>query len=189
VRPAPRPWTQPDGWVQPPGWSSYGSATYAPCSTVPWYYDRATEPADGSTMYADVVAGLAMLSAQTGLVFTETNDPRRARLTISWGDVETEYPGAAAYGGRSGDEGFVVISNSDWWPTDAWPGFGIVRQSDGSYSVGHGWLIVHETMHALGMGHVDDTTAIMNPTAGATAFSAGDLDGLHTMYPSNPCPA
>lgn len=185
----PGPWTPPAGWVQPAGWASYGSATFVPCSTVPWYYDRAMQPASGSTMHADVVAGLAMLSSETGLVFAETADPARARLTISWDDVDARYPGAAAYGGRRGDSGFVVISRSNWWPTDEWPGFGIVTQPDGSYSVGRGWLIVHEAMHALGMAHVDDVTAVMNPDAGATAFNAGDLDGLHTMYPRTACPA
>lgn len=189
VRPALLPWSPPQGWVQPAGWSHLGSATYVPCSTVPWFYDRATEPASGSTMYADVAAGLAMLGAQTGLTFSETADPAQARLAISWGDVDAKHPGASGYGGFDGQDGYVVLSQSDWWPTDAWPGFGIVTQADGSYSAGRGWLVVHEAMHALGLGHVDDVTAVMNPVAGATALNAGDLDGLNTMYPHSPCPA
>jgi hypothetical protein len=62
-------------------------------------------------------------------------------------------------------------------------------QPDGSSAIGRGWLVVHETMHAIGMDHVNDVTAIMNPIAGeATALNGGDLDGLHTMYLNNPCP-
>ncbi|MFM7147739.1 MAG: matrixin family metalloprotease [Actinomycetales bacterium] len=53
-------------------------------------------------------------------------------------------------------------------------------------------LALHEIMHAMGFGHVTDFTSIMYPqgiTNGAGSLSAGDIDGLRTMYPSNPCPA
>ena len=190
IREAPQPWSPPAGWVQPAGWRYLApGATYVPCSTVPWYYDASSEPAGAVGMRAEVAGGLARLSAETGLVFTETTDRAEARLTFGWGDLTARNPDAAGIGGRYQGEGAVVFSTTHWWPTDQWPGYGIVQQPDGSYAIGRGWLVVHEVMHALGMGHVDDPTQIMNPIAGqATDLGAGDRDGLHTMYLNNPCP-
>ena len=185
ISPAPVRWSPPSGFVQPAGWSLLsGTATYFPCQTVPWYYDRSRQPANGGQIYSDVITGLEMLAAETGLVFAETADPAEAALTFRWGNVGT----AAATGGGAFGRGTVTFSVDDWWPTDQWPGFGIVRQPNGVYAAGHGWLGVHEVMHALGLGHVNDRTAVMNPVGGATAFNAGDLEGLHTLYKNNPCP-
>lgn len=188
VRPAAQPWTPPAGFV-PSGWAFFGrGATYAPCATVNWYYDRSREPAAAVGMHDEVVAGLAVLAAQTGLTFIETDNPIVSRLTYRWDELAGTYADAAGVGGRSGGQGSVTFNLDSWWPTDQWPGFGVIVQPDGSSSVGRGWLVVHETMHALGMAHVNDPTAVMNPVAGASAFSAGDLDGLRTMYLNNPCP-
>jgi hypothetical protein len=191
VRPAAQPWAPPAGWVQPANWATFrGGATYVPCSTVVWFYDRSQEPAAAVGMHDEVVGALARLSAETGLTFTETPDPTAAKLTIGWADLRADHGDAAGVGGRTGPRGFVQFSTTHWWPTDQWPGYGVDTQPDGSYAIGRGWLVVHEVMHALGMAHVDDPTQIMNAMAGqATALGAGDLDGLHTMYLNNPCPA
>ncbi len=190
VREAARPWRAPAGWVQPAGWLPYsGGATYIPCTTVLWYFDRTGEPAGAAGMHDEIAGSLARLSADTGLTFTETSDPAAARLTYSWGDLTSRYGEAAGVGGRRGSIGSVTFSSTHWWPTDQWPGYDRVVQPDGSSAIGRGWLVTHETMHALGMDHINDVTAIMNPIAGeATALNGGDLDGLHTMYLNNPCP-
>ena len=190
VREAPQPWSPPAGWVQPTGWAVFGGgATYVPCSTVQWFYDRSQEPVGAAGMGAEIEAALARLAAETGLAFGRTEDPAAANLTLSWDDLSGRYGEAAGVGGRSRGEGFVAFSTTHWWPTDQWPGFGVVYQPDGSYAVGRGWLVVHEVMHALGMDHVDDPTQVMNPVAGLYSdFGAGDRDGLRTMYLNNPCP-
>ncbi len=191
VREAPRPWTPPAGWAQPAGWAFFsGGATYVPCSTVQWYYDRPREPAGAAGMRAEIAGALPRLAAETGLAFTETADPSAANLIYDWDDLRGQYGDAAGVGGRSGDTGLVTFSTAHWWPTDQWPGYGVVTQPDGSRAVGRGWLVVHETMHALGLAHVNDPTQVMNPAAGLyTDFGAGDRDGLRTMYLNNPCPA
>ena len=190
VRQAPRPWSPPAGWVQPAGWSVFrGGATYAPCSTVAWHFDRSAEPAGAAGMRAEIEGALARLAEQTGLAFVETAEPSAAGLTFSWGDLSDRSVDAAGVGGRTGRQGFVTFSTTHWWPTDQWPGYGVVVQPNGTYAIGRGWLVVHETMHALGMDHVADPAAVMNPYAGATQFSAGDLDGLRTMYLDNACAA
>jgi hypothetical protein len=185
ISPTPVRWSPPAGFAQPAGWSLLGKqATYFPCQTIPWYYDRTSQPGNGGQIYSDTVTSLAMLSAETGLVFTETTDPAQAALTFRWANVGT----AAGTGGGANGVGFVNFSTTDWWPTDPWPGFAIVRQPNGVFAAGHGWLVVHEVMHAIGIGHVNDRTSVMNPVGGAIAFNAGDLDALHTMYKNNPCP-
>ena len=190
VREAPRPWSPPAGWTQPAGWRFFGGgATYVPCSTVAWFYDRAAEPAASVGMRGEIEGALARLAAETGLAFAETADPTAATLTFSWEALDGQYADAAGVGGRQRGEGFVTFNSRHWWPTDAWPGYGVVTQPDGSYAIGRGWLVVHEVMHALGLDHVDDPTQVMNPVAGLYSdLGVGDRDGLRTMYLNNPCP-
>lgn len=189
--PAPAPnggkqWTQPLGWVQPAGWTSlYSTAVYKSCSTVNWYWDRTGEPANSNRVHDTVQPALDMLSKETGLRFVETTDPNAAQLAYNWStDVDTRYPGAAAYGGGNyfTQRGHVTISPTHWWNTNDWLGLGMVTQPNGEYAGGNGWLIIHETMHVLGLGHVNDPAQVMNPVIQTMTFGAGDLDGLHTMY-------
>jgi len=191
VTPAPQPWSAPAGWVQPAGWSvQNGGATYLPCSTVKWYWDSSGEPTNRSGMRASTPEALAILAAETGLTFEETANPADATLTFRWGDF-SQYPNAAGTGGGNfrTQTGRVDFNANNWWTSNEWNGFGLVRQPDGRYATGNGWLIVHETMHALGLGHVDDPSEVMNPVLMTTALGAGDKDGLHTMYRNQPCPA
>ncbi len=184
ISPAPVRWSPPAGFV-PSGWSMLGNAaTYFPCQTVNWYYDRSNQPAGASQIYNDTITGLQMLSTETGLTFAETADPNAADLLFRFANTGT----AAGIGGGGFGKGTVTYSTTDWWPTDQWPGFGVVRQPNGTSAAGHGWLVVHEVMHAIGLGHVNDRSSVMNPVGGAIAFNAGDLDGLHTLYRNNPCP-
>jgi hypothetical protein len=194
VVPAPVAWRAPDGWVQPAGWSVIGwGAPFTPCSTVRWYVDRAGEPADRATTRDDVAAGLAVLATQTGLTFVETTDPEQATMTYKWADWGPDE--ASGRGGPTGmGRGEVTLNSADEWTKNDWAGLNMVTKqwSEGGMlwtwvMPGRGWLIVHETMHALGMGHVEDATQVMNPIASAAALGAGDLEGLHTMYLNMPC--
>lgn len=197
----PMPWTPPAGWVQPQGWSLISrGATYAPCATVNWYFDHAGETADRATMSQEVAAGLAFLVPETGLSFVETADPSQADLTFTWGDLTRYGPYVAGVGGPNGDgTASVAFSNNHWWTKDEWAGRGTVRVDDltrpGWYyvSVGRQSLVIHEVMHALGFGHVDDITSMMYPqgndNSNAGILNPTDREGLRTMYLNNPCPA
>lgn len=194
----PQPWTPPADWAQPSGWSLLGArATYIPCQTVDWYYDRTGESPDRNTMHDDIVAGLALLSAETGLTFTETTDPAQADLTFDWQDLAAQgWGGAEGLGGGANGEGEVSFAVNGDWTVNHWSGLGMVTREwdEGGYHwtwtlPGRGWLVIHETMHALGMGHIADPTQVMNPISYSAAFGAGDLDGLHTMYKNQQCPA
>jgi len=80
-----------------------------------------------------------------------------------------------------------------------------VRRADGSHDIGtgRGWLIVHEVLHSLGLGHSDEPGSIMAPTVSMTnvlgraerrkelraqprpGFSPGDLANIAAMYPQD----
>lgn len=166
------------------GWGlMLGEATIAPCTTVTWAYDASKQPAKAKTFKKDIEASLAILSKETGLTFAETQDYGNAQLRYDWDRI--------ASAGLGGTDGQVTISTTSDWPTDKYAGFKPFKPySKGNYHytsgpAGRGWLIVHETMHALGFDHVDDQKSIMAPVnRGQGKFTSGDLEGLHTVYRS-----
>jgi hypothetical protein len=193
ISPEPRAWAPPEGWVQPAGWSVFNAgATYLPCSTIPWFWDRTSEPADRTLVHDDVQRALDMISEKTGLTYVETVDRAAAKLTFNWSEqVDRDRPGASGFGGGywNSQMGTVSLSPTKWWAADAWRGFGVVTQPDGRYGSGNAWLIIHEVLHTLGMGHVNDPAQVMNPVNSRTDWGSGDVDGLYAVYRSQPCPA
>lgn len=197
----PQPWAPPAGWVQPTGWSLIAStATYPPCQTIPWSLDRTGESADRATMVQDIAAALAFLTPETGLTFVQTTDPKAALLTFAWGDLSSRGASVAGVGGPRGDgTASVTFSSSHWWTKDEWAGRGTVRVDNpnrpGWYytAPGRQSLVIHEVMHALGFGHVNDITSMMfpqgNDNSNAGILNPADREGLRTMYLNNPCPA
>lgn len=194
-------WSPPVGWTQPAGWSLLSSrATFTPCQRVDWYFDRTGETADRATMIDDIRAGLAFITPETGLAFTETANPADADLVFSWGNL-TSYGGDVAGWGRidGPGKGTVALSNTVDWTLDRWAGRGVVRYDlpdrPGWYQtrIGRQTLVIHEVLHTLGMGHVNDLTSIMYPqgvgNANAGILNPSDREGLRTMYLNNPCPA
>jgi len=197
---------EPQPWRPSPGqtftsWKPLGrQATYTPCQTIEWFFDTTGQPADRSTMRDDVVASLDQLAGITGLRFVETSSPQGADLTFSWRDLtEMGYAEASGVGGFTGPgEGWVAFSPTNEWTNDYWAGAQPKtrqwQEGQWIYTLsinGRQSLVTHEVMHALGFGHVEDFTSIMYPQSignGAGELSAGDLEGLRTMYPSDSCP-
>jgi len=189
-------WTPPEG-QEFNGWRTYRDsygANFNPCQQVTWFFDRSDETANGNTMIDDVRAGLATLEPLTGLTFIETKDPEAAQITFNWGDI-SEYKNAAAIGFTDGvNKGRVTFSTTAKTTTNLWAGAGYQRLNDYP-SPGMWWqgdrrqsLVIHEVMHTLGFEHVDIDDSIMNPNfMNGTTFNEGDLEGLQTMYLSEPC--
>jgi hypothetical protein len=194
-------WSPPGGWTQPAGWSLLSrGATFTPCQKVDWYFDRTGETADRVTMIDDIRAGLAFITPETGLAFTETASPADADLTFMWGNLNSYGGDVAGWGRIDGPgEGTVALSNTVDWTLDRWAGRGVVRYDlpdrPGWYQtrIGRQTLVIHEVMHTLGMGHVNDITSIMYPqgvgNANAGILNPSDREALRTMYLNNPCPA
>lgn len=198
-------WTAQPGQAFNDGWQPLStSATYLPCQTVRWSFDRSGEDPGRATMVNDVRAALAALQPLTGLTFTEVASGAPADLVYRWGDLAAEgHPDAAGFGGFTGPgKGFVSFDTKADWTLDKWAGWDWRHLEWPRPDLGPGWyswkdgpgrvaLAVHETMHALGFGHVADFTSIMYPQGGLPnnqgRFSPGDLAGLRAMYLDRPC--
>jgi len=198
-------WTSSPGQAFNEGWRPLStSATYLPCQTVRWSFDRSNEDPARNTMINDVRTALAALQPLTGLTFTEVAAGSASELTFRWGDLTAEgHPNAAGYGGFTGwGKGWVTLDTKSDWTLNKWEGWDWRRLEWPRPDLGPGWyswkegpgrvaLAIHESMHAMGFGHVDDFTSLMYPQGGLPnnrgQFSPGDLAGLQTMYLNRPC--
>jgi hypothetical protein len=176
------------------GWVPLLSAFFPDCSTLTWVYDPRGQPKGTSTalLLSDIEGALRRLSATTGLTFARSTDRslegKLDVITYEWSTLAT---GVAGLGGPDESnntliDGTVQLSKVNWWATaNGAAGFGRLREGIG----GRGWLIVHETMHALGFGHTTNPNDVMYySNHGQHALGAGDLAGLHYAYPKT-CPA
>ena len=115
------------------------------------------------------------------------------------------------YGGSAQQRSGVSFGIDAEMARDVWSGFGCkaVRRGGGSFDggIGQGWLVVHEVLHSLGLGHSEEAGSVMSPVARITnvlgraaarreqqalprpGFSSGDLATLEAIYPRAGCPA
>jgi hypothetical protein len=167
----------------------------------------AVPTATGAGMIEDVRGALALVSDRTGVSFAEAPAGAVADLVFDWSPLADLEPGTQAAAWRSG----VTFATDAPMARDEWSGFRrkAVRQADGSFDVGigRGWLVVHEVLHSLGLGHSDEAGSVMSPVARITnvlgraaarreqralprpGFAPGDLATLDAMYPRAGCPA
>lgn len=191
-RPAPGQ-TYGSGWALMDGITE---ATFQPCQTVRWYFDRTNEPGDRVRMIDDVRGGLSLLEGPSGLRFVEASDRAQADVLFNWADLKGRGADVAGIGGPDGPGKASVSFSSNVESTlDVWAGRGVIHAdnypSEGweTDNEGRQTLVIHEVMHGMGFGHVNDESSIMHPSSGnGTTFNAGDLAGLNTLYLQNPCP-
>jgi hypothetical protein len=176
------------GWT--PLMESAGAA-FAPCSALTWSLNTHGQPRNAKGIARDIARSLTRLAKETGLKFDRVPASAGASITYSWKPMGQHGPsGVGGFGWSSGgaSQANVEFNNQDSWPTDRYAGFASGKRSNGYGPAGRGWLIIHETMHALGFGHVEDDDAVMAPVnRGQSDFTKGDLEGLHTLYPKNGC--
>jgi hypothetical protein len=157
------------------------------CGNVTWNYDPTGANPKAKTIRKDIRRSLAILQAKAGITFTEVADPAKALLTYSWKDFGSSSPAATggySWSSNSPATGSVEINTRNYWPTDQYAG-----ERPGRYGpAGRVWLLVHETMHTMGFGHVPDAASVMAPTnRGQAGFTRGDLAGFAALYPRAAC--
>lgn len=170
-----------------------GGSRWNPCEPISWSYNPVGQAYDA---LADVTAAVDRIAAASGLELDYVGASSLvylgdegllvggADLTVGWasaaqlGALVDSVVGVGGAIGRSVTgrdvrwqltRGWVTLDRSD--PLDPAPGFG-----PSSY----GQVLMHEMLHALGLGHAEEPQQLMYPVAGPqnTSFGAGDLAGI-----------
>ena len=174
-----------------------------PCTAIRWVYN----PQGGYTgSLADVQQALARLAARTGLTFqyvgattyvhrAGTTFPSGVDLAVAWSD-ETQVPAlrgaVAGVGGGSAQStargedvawrmvtGYVVLDRRHT----------LRHGFDASGSVTWGQVMLHEGLHALGLGHASGAEQLMHASVSSLnhRFGAGDLTGMARIGSAHGC--
>ncbi|WP_205471570.1 matrixin family metalloprotease [Nocardioides sp. SYSU D00038] len=175
--------TQPDG-TTPVSWD--------PCRAIPYAVNTDGAPTGWRAL---LEAALAEVSAASGYVFRDTgttanrtlatpSDPvlvlcshqgRRHDLQGSvaglGGPVATDVQGLARW-----TSGGVILDQAEYQQLE--------REGD---EVAARMILVHEILHVLGLGHVDDEDQLMNASyVGQDRLGDGDVAGLRALH-DQPC--
>ena len=189
----------PDGYVGAGSADSWSylfeeGSRWNPCVVIRWAYNAAGQ---GYAGLPDVQRAFAKISGASGLPFTyvgpttwrylgSVNDPAfpagTADVVVGWAD-DDELPGlrgsVVGIGGGRGwgvedadvgvrmDRGYLTLDNE------------AVLQAGFDHS-GWGQVIMHEVLHALGLGHAGEPVQLMYGSASEqnVRFGAGDLTGM-----------
>lgn len=164
------------------GWAPIAAErpSWRQCRRITWRYDAELAPAGGDRyMLRDIRAALASIASATGLIFVRVRTG--GAFVVRWGRTGgadgvgglewTDGPGSVA-------RGFVTFSISSEWART--PG------TDGRQI-----LLLHESAHAVGLGHVDLPRSLMSPTyrPGTTrpVLGSGERRGLSALYHPSTC--
>lgn len=168
-----------------------GTNTFERCSTVFWSYSHKGAPKSASrkSVRADIAGAFSRIKPYVGLEFKEVKSgsfgPGDSFITLDWNYKSVR--SAAGSGGHyldgSRTVGYVNLNPRSWWPRDEqYRGFGSRNGVPG-----RGWLVVHEILHSLGLGHTVQGDQIMAPVIRQARFGAGDIKGLRYLYQPRSC--
>ncbi len=178
-----------------------GGSRWDPCQAIPWAYNPTEQ---GYAALDDVRRAFAKISGASGLRFKYVGEtahrvlgslgsgfPTEADIVVGWANESqwsTLAGGVVGVGGGSGirvsggdvayrmQRGYLTLDNGH-----ALPG--------GFDQRGWGQVILHEVLHALGLGHAQEQVQIMYGTAHRdnVRFGAGDLSGMRAVGAASGC--
>ncbi|KQW50906.1 hypothetical protein ASC77_24930 [Nocardioides sp. Root1257] len=178
----------------------HSSVRWAPCTVIRWRYNAAGEAYDAR---ADVTRAIAKISGVSGLKFkyvgTSTFSyrgdgkpfPSDADLFVSWASA-AEYGDLAGstvgVGGGSATSQGAAALGVEWRMIDGYLTLdkGASQVAPGFDGSGWGQIMMHETLHAMGLGHAapdPGSREVMAPVATSAnyQFGAGDITGMHQV--------
>ena len=179
--------------------------TYDPCRPLHYVVRTDGAPAGGDVLIA---TGLARISEATGLQFvadgTTTEAPtqhrpvyqperygrRWAPVLVAW-STPTETPELAGDVAGSAGSSSVTLHGTAHYVSGIvvldGPAIAQLLGSPNGTALAQG-VVTHELAHLVGLGHVNDPTQLMNPTAAVnvTSLADGDRAGLARLG-TGPC--
>ncbi|MFC6044274.1 hypothetical protein [Nocardioides hankookensis] len=185
-------------------WSSlFGkdSVRWDPCTVITWRYNPDGEAYDAR---ADVTRAIAKISGVSGLKFKYVGTssfsyrgqnhptfPDDADLFVSWAsaaqydDLQGSTVGVG--GGYATSQGAAAL-DVDWRMANGYLTLdkGASQVASGFDGSGWGQIMMHETLHAMGLGHAASdpgSREVMAPVATSLnyRFGAGDITGMHNI--------
>ena len=186
---------------------AYGSR-WDPCTVITWSYNPSGEAYNA---LPDVKRAFAKIAGVSGLRFLYTRDQGDFRfvgsnddldampekMVVGWASAQEfpdlapdEYGDAVGIGGGTAHlvagadvdlqmvQGYLTLDN------DA-----AIALAPGFNGSGWGQVMMHEILHALGLGHAKSATQLMYGTATSQnhQFGAGDITGMTKIGSASPC--
>ncbi len=152
------------------------------CTTLAVAIDPANAP---PAWYSDTTNALGQVARATGLRFHTTSSA--ADITIRWDRTLT-----LRGGGHPDRAGLTSLAMQPGLTNVTFKSADVQISSvlfSGSGPSGEVPVLLHELGHAVGLGHYQGPE-VMNPVdQGYSAYQAGDLDGLATLYDPASCQA
>lgn len=168
-------------------------ARWDPCTPIKWTYNPAGQAYNA---LGDVTSAFAQIAAASGLTFQYVGTsqvvylgdddvlPDDSGIAVGWanaGQLSGLSGSVVGLGGAKGSsiagkdvgwelrQGWVTLDNNDPF-----------KPAAGFAAGGWGPVVLHETLHALGLGHAQLPRQLMYPVSGPTnaTFGPGDLAGM-----------
>ena len=177
------PITVAKGWA---GFVDDVNPTFEPCSTVTWSYNKNSQPKSSKLMHRTISQSMTLLSKKTGLRIVEAPKGVAGDIRVGWGNLSAMgYGNVAGVGGPGGD--ITLNTKKNVSVRDSYAGF--EQREQGRQYGGKGWLIAHEALHVLGMGHSDSNGELMSSAnyQDKDGFGKGDMAGIKELYRPGTC--
>lgn len=191
--PPPPPTTQPKG--DPNDWtyiSAGKSMRWNGCDALTWSYDAAQQPYPGAE--ADMTRAIEILNAKTGYAFTRAAPGATGLLTVKWATPEQEPRLAGSVVGIGGPWYQSIDPTRNGGTQNMIVKGTVTLDVTGNMPGGYGpraWgqVMLHEAMHAMGLGHANGVEQVMYAMASDknNELGAGDLTGLTEVGAAKGC--